>query len=68
MNLRKRLPGIPVLMVGGLPDDSRLENRDIIQEFEIFPKPFQSAELLEKVTSVAQAPASTRFTGFPDSG
>ena len=52
MNLRKRLPGIPVLMVGGLPDDSRLENRDIAQGFEIFPKPFPAAELLEKVTEV----------------
>jgi DNA-binding response OmpR family regulator len=51
-NLRRRLPGIPVLMVGGLPDDSRLENREIIQGFEIFPKPFRSSELLEKVTEV----------------
>ena len=52
MNLRSRLPGIPVLMVGGLPHDSRLENRDIIQGFEIFPKPFQATELLEKVKEV----------------
>ncbi len=52
LTLRKRLPGIPVLMVGGVPDDSRLEDRDIAQGFEIFPKPFRGAELLEKVRNV----------------
>ncbi len=52
INLRKRLPGVPVLMVGGLPDDSRLEDRDIAQGFENFPKPFPGAELLEKVRNV----------------
>jgi DNA-binding response OmpR family regulator len=62
MNLRRRLPGIPVLMVGGLPDDSRLENRDIEQGFEIFPKPFPAAELLEKVTAVLLKHARRRTT------
>ena len=50
--LRTKCPGIPVLLVGGLPDDLRLENREILEEFEIFPKPFQTAELLDKVKEV----------------
>ncbi|HLH30359.1 MAG TPA: response regulator [Terriglobia bacterium] len=52
MNIRRRVPGIAVLMVGGLPDDSRLINRDTVQGFEIFPKPFPAAELLEKVAEL----------------
>ena len=47
--LRKRCPGIPVLLLGGLLDDVRLKNREALEEFEIFPKPFKAAELLDKV-------------------
>jgi DNA-binding response OmpR family regulator len=50
--LRTRCPGIPVLLVGGLLDDEGLENREILQGFEIFPKPFKAAELLAKVKEV----------------
>ena len=50
--LRKTCPGIPVLLVGGLLDDVRLENREILEEFEVFPKPFKAAELLDKVKEV----------------
>jgi hypothetical protein len=42
-------PGIPVLLVGGLLDDDRLENWELLEGLQIFPKPFQAAELLEKV-------------------
>jgi DNA-binding NtrC family response regulator len=52
MYLRRMCPGIPVLMVGGILDDAGLENREILQGFEIFPKPFQAAELVEKVKEV----------------
>ena len=52
VNIRRRVPGIPVLMVGGLPDDPRLINRDVVQGFEIFPTPFPTAELLEKVAEI----------------
>jgi len=52
MYLRTLQPGIPVLLVGGLLDDDRLENRELLQGFEIFPKPFEAAELLEKVKEV----------------
>jgi DNA-binding NtrC family response regulator len=50
--LRNLSPGIPVLLVGGLPDDSELESRETLHEFEIFPKPFTAAELLDKVREV----------------
>jgi len=50
--LRKMCPGIPVLLVGGILYDVGLQNREIIQGFEIFPKPFRAAELLEKVREV----------------
>jgi len=49
MYLRKSCPGIPVLLVGGLLDDAGLKNREALQGFEIFPKPFKAAELLDKV-------------------
>lgn len=50
--LRRLHPGIPVLIVGGLLDDSQLENRETVHGFEIFPKPFKAAELLAKVKEV----------------
>jgi DNA-binding NtrC family response regulator len=52
MYLRRMCPGIPVLIVGGIIDDGGLENREILQGFEIFPKPFEAAALLEKVKNV----------------
>jgi len=50
--LRKKLPGIPVLMVGGLLDEAGLQDRDLIEGFDVFPKPFTAAELLDKVREV----------------
>ena len=50
--LRRVCPRIPVLIVGGILDDSGLENRETLQGFEIFPKTFQAAELIEKVEQV----------------
>jgi DNA-binding response OmpR family regulator len=50
--LRKKVPGIPVLMVGGLLDEVGLENRDLIEGFEVFPKPFTATELLDRVKEV----------------
>jgi DNA-binding NtrC family response regulator len=52
MNLSSRFPGIPVLLVGGLLDHVGLENREMLQGFEIFPKPFDGADLVEKVRAV----------------
>jgi DNA-binding NtrC family response regulator len=50
--LRKLCPGVPVLLVGGLPDDPGLTNREELRNFEIFPKPFKTTELLKKVGEV----------------
>ncbi len=64
--LRKLCPGIPVLIVGGILDDDRLENREILQGFEIFPKPFKAAELLEKVKEVLlKRPPAAPSRAFP---
>ncbi len=50
--LRKLSPGLPVLLLGGLPDDGALQDRESVQGFEIFPKPFPVSEMLEKVKEV----------------
>jgi len=50
--LRTRSPGLKVLMVGGLIDDDRLVNRMALEGFEVFPKPYPAAALLEKVKDV----------------
>jgi DNA-binding response OmpR family regulator len=47
--LRSKSPGLRVLMVGGLIDDSRLSYRDLIQKVHIFPKPFSPDQLLQAV-------------------
>jgi DNA-binding response OmpR family regulator len=52
MYLRLRSPGIPVLIMAGLLDDVDLETREAIQQFEIFPKPFTTVELLSRVKEV----------------
>jgi DNA-binding response OmpR family regulator len=47
--VRASLPGIPVLIVGGIPDDPGLWDRETLHSFQIFPKPFTAAELVAKV-------------------
>jgi DNA-binding response OmpR family regulator len=53
--LRKICPGLPVLLVGGIPDDLWLESRDSVHGFEIFPKPFKVDELLARVREILSA-------------
>ncbi len=50
--LRTKCHGLPVLMVGGLIDDGRLEYRLTLEGFEFFPKPFAADALLAKVRNV----------------
>jgi len=52
--LRTRQPGLKVLMIGGLIDDDRLVNRMTLEGFEVFPKPYPAAALLEKVKEVLE--------------
>lgn len=50
--LGKRCPTMSVLIVAGLPQDQRTENRTIGEGYEVFPKPFSSDELVAKVREV----------------
>jgi DNA-binding response OmpR family regulator len=50
--LRGKKPGLRVLILGGFLDDHRLEFRESLAGFDIFPKPFTGAELVEKVEEV----------------
>jgi DNA-binding NtrC family response regulator len=50
--LRGKHPGLRVLILGGFLDDHRLKFRESLAGFEIFPKPFTGAELVEKVEEV----------------
>jgi DNA-binding NtrC family response regulator len=54
--LLTKWPHMKVLMVGGLLDDERLQYRESLQGFEVFPKPYTAAELLQKVKDVLNKP------------
>jgi DNA-binding response OmpR family regulator len=50
--LRTKSNGLRVLMVGGLLDDQRLKNRESLEGFDVFPKPYSPRELLQTVKNV----------------
>lgn len=50
--LQARNPKMGVLIVAGLLDDDRLKYRADVEGFEIFPRPFTAAQLIEKVAEV----------------
>jgi CheY-like chemotaxis protein len=50
--LRNKCPRMRVLIVGGLLDDDRLQRREALEGFAVFPKPYSAAQLLEKVREV----------------
>jgi DNA-binding NtrC family response regulator len=52
MYLLTKCPTMRVLMVGGLLDDKRLQYRAELQGFEVFPRPYSAADLLQKVKDV----------------
>jgi DNA-binding response OmpR family regulator len=54
--LRKKCLTMKVLILGGSLDDERLQNREDLQGFAVFPKPYAAAELLEKVKEVLEKP------------
>ncbi len=54
--LRKKYVSMKVLILGGLLDDERLQNREELQGFEIFPTPYPAAQLLQKVKDVLSKP------------
>jgi DNA-binding response OmpR family regulator len=53
--LRNKRPGLPVLIVSGFMDDDRVRDRNAIDDFHIFPKPFTREELLGAVRQVLTA-------------
>jgi DNA-binding NtrC family response regulator len=56
MYLRTKCLKMRVLMVGGLLDDQRLRNREDLEGFRVFPKPYSADELLQKVKEVLAEP------------
>jgi DNA-binding response OmpR family regulator len=56
MYLRTKCPEMKVLMLGGLLDDERLAYRAEQQGFEVFPKPYTAAVLLQEVRLVLSKP------------
>lgn len=54
--LRTKCPKMRVLIVGGLLDDDRLQNREVLHGFRVFPRPYSAAELLQAVKEVLSAP------------
>jgi DNA-binding response OmpR family regulator len=62
MYLRTKCHGLRVLMVGGLLDDDRLRYRESLPGFDVFPKPYSPAELLQKVKEVLSKPDKSKGT------
>ena len=56
MYLRTKCSEMRVLMLGGLLDDERLQYRAAEQGFEVFPKPYTAAVLLQEVKAVLSRP------------
>jgi DNA-binding response OmpR family regulator len=54
--LRTKSAGMRVLIVGGLLADERIQYREALQGFEVFPKPYTRGELLDKVKDVLSKP------------
>jgi DNA-binding response OmpR family regulator len=50
--LRRIQNGLPVLIVSGFMDDDRTNIRNLLQDFQTFPKPFTPDELLAEVKNV----------------
>ena len=54
--LRTKCLKMRVLILGGLIDDERLQYREALQGFEVFPKPYTAAKLLQEVKDVLSKP------------
>lgn len=50
--LRKKYPEMRVLIVGGLLEDERLQDRYAVERFAVFPSPYTADRLLEKTKEV----------------
>lgn len=54
--IKESFPGLPVLMVSGLPDEEVIARWTGEVGFDVFPKPFTSDSLVEKVRQVLEIP------------
>ena len=54
--LRTKCTKMRVLILGGLQDDERLQNREALQGFRVFPKPYTPAALLQEIKDVLSKP------------
>jgi two-component system response regulator YesN len=54
--LRSKCPQMRVLIMGGMLDDDRLQYREALVGFEVFPKPYSASEFLEKIREVISKP------------
>ena len=52
--LRRDFPGLPILMVSGLPDDCIIERWMGEAHFDMFPKPFTQSALVRKVAEMLE--------------
>jgi CheY-like chemotaxis protein len=54
--LRTKCLKMKVLILGGLLDDERLHSREALQGFEVFPKPYAPAKLIQEVKHILSKP------------
>jgi CheY-like chemotaxis protein len=54
--LRTKCLKMKVLILGGLLDDERLQYREALQGFEVYPKPYTAAALIQEVRRVLGKP------------
>ena len=54
--LRTKCSHMKVLIVGGILADDRLQNRDALENFHVFPKPYSASEFLDKVSEILKLP------------
>jgi DNA-binding response OmpR family regulator len=57
--LRSKCPGLPVLIVGGFPDDDRIRIHYSLENFHLFPRPFAPSELVVQVKEVLRVSRGT---------
>ena len=56
MYLRTKCLKMKVLILGGLLDDERLQSREALQGFEVFPRPYAPAKLIQEVKDILSKP------------
>jgi len=66
--LRRRRPGLSVLIVAGLMDDDEASAVTTVGKFYVFPKPFTKHELLAAVNVVLKCEWEKRFVFYAPIG